>query len=59
MELSRRRSSNSDNLGGDWVEVAPLPAGVAVREVKDPDAPMLLLDPVAFWVLLGELKRRS
>ncbi|MCM4078289.1 DUF397 domain-containing protein [Paractinoplanes hotanensis] len=34
-----RKSSGS--LNGDCVEVAPLPDGVAVRDSKNPDGPML------------------
>jgi hypothetical protein len=32
---------STDSLNGDCVEVAPLPGGVAVRDSKNPDGPML------------------
>ena len=37
--LAWRKSSES--LNGDCVEVAPLPGGVAVRDSKNPNGPML------------------
>jgi len=39
-----RKSSYSGNNGGGCVEVARLPAVVAVRDSKDPDGPR-----PAFW----------
>jgi hypothetical protein len=32
---------STESLNGDCVEVASLPGGVAVRDSKDPDGPML------------------
>jgi hypothetical protein len=32
---------STESLNGDCVEVAPLPGGVAVRDSKNPDGPML------------------
>ena len=58
MELSWRRSSHSDNLGGNCVELAGLTEGVGVRDSKDPDGPKLLLAPTAFRALLTDLKNR-
>ncbi|SFN98963.1 MULTISPECIES: DUF397 domain-containing protein [Actinomadura] len=58
MELNWRRSSYSDNLGGNCVELAPIAGGVGVRDSKDPDGPRLLLDPSAFRALLTDLKQR-
>ena len=37
-----RKSSRSGHEGGECVEVAELAAGVAVRDSKDPDGPMLV-----------------
>ncbi|MFE9103887.1 DUF397 domain-containing protein [Actinomadura geliboluensis] len=53
------KAQQSNDHGGSCVEVAVPTEAVAVRDSKNPDAPMLLLDPVAFRVLLSELKRRS
>ncbi|GAA4224327.1 hypothetical protein GCM10022254_03510 [Actinomadura meridiana] len=58
MELTWRRSSHSDNLGGNCVEVATLTKSVHVRDSKDPDGPKLLLDPTAFRALLTHLKQQ-
>ncbi|NEA29797.1 DUF397 domain-containing protein [Actinomadura bangladeshensis] len=57
MELSWRRSSHSDNLGGNCVELAVSPKGVGVRDSKDPDGPKILLAPTAFRALLTDLKQ--
>jgi hypothetical protein len=44
LEWRWRRSSYSGNGGGNCVEVAPnLPGGVAVRDSKDPDGPVLII----------------
>ncbi|MFB4310654.1 DUF397 domain-containing protein [Actinomadura sp. GTD37] len=58
MELNWRKSSHSDNLGGNCVELAERPEGVGVRDSTDPDGPKLLLAPTAFRSLLTDLKRR-
>jgi hypothetical protein len=58
MELSWRRSSHSDNLGGNCVEVALLAEGVGVRDSKNPDGPKLVLTPATFRALLTDLKQR-
>ena len=58
MELSWRRSSHSDNLGGNCVELAALAKGVGVRDSKDPDGPKFLLEPTAFRALLTDLKQQ-
>ncbi|QKW34219.1 DUF397 domain-containing protein [Actinomadura sp. NAK00032] len=57
MELNWRRSSYSDNLGGNCVEVAPVAGGVGVRDSKVPGGSVILLGPVVFRALLAELKR--
>lgn len=44
MDLSRvtwRKASYSSSNGGACVEVAEIPAAVAVRDSKDPDGPKL------------------
>lgn len=56
MELSWRRSSHSDNLGGNCVELAAKPEGVGVRDSKDPDGPRLVLGLEAFRALLAGIK---
>ncbi|MEO3822588.1 DUF397 domain-containing protein [Actinomadura sp. B10D3] len=58
MELNWRRSSYSDNLGGNCVELAPTAHGVGVRDSKDPNGPKLLLDSAAFRAFLADIKRR-
>ncbi|WP_433467408.1 DUF397 domain-containing protein [Spirillospora sp. CA-128828] len=58
MELNWRRSSYSDNLGGNCVELAALVKGVGVRDSKDPDGPKLLLELAAFRALLTDLKQQ-
>ncbi|CAO5227744.1 DUF397 domain-containing protein [Frankia sp. AgKG'84/4] len=40
-ELAWRRSSYSNGAGGMCVEVAPLGAGIAVRDSKNPTGPVL------------------
>jgi hypothetical protein len=58
MELSWKRSSHSDNLGGNCVELAQVGEVVGIRDSKDPDGPKLLLAPAAFHVLLADLKQQ-
>ncbi|WP_433229683.1 DUF397 domain-containing protein [Actinomadura formosensis] len=41
------KSSYSGSNGGDCVELAGLPGAVAVRDSKDPDGPILLLNRAA------------
>lgn len=53
-----RRSSHSDNLGGNCVELAKLAGNVGVRDSKDPGGARLLLAPSTFRALLSDLKRR-
>ncbi len=44
-----RKSSYSNQEGGDCVEVAPgVPGVVPVRDSKVPDGPILLVSPSAF-----------
>ncbi|TDC60322.1 DUF397 domain-containing protein [Actinomadura sp. GC306] len=58
MELSWKKSSHSDNLGGNCVELASLAGGVGVRDSKNPDGPRLHLAPATFRALLTVLKER-
>jgi hypothetical protein len=51
-----RRSTHSDSSGGNCVEVAALPAVVAVRDSKDPDGPRLLLRRSAFASLTLKIR---
>ncbi|GAA1839790.1 DUF397 domain-containing protein [Actinomadura bangladeshensis] len=57
-ESGWRRSSHSDNLGGNCVELAELAGDVGVRDSRDPGGPKLLLDPPTFRALLSDLKRQ-
>ncbi|MFD8272948.1 DUF397 domain-containing protein [Streptomyces flaveolus] len=47
-----RKSSYSGDQGGECVEVAELPAAVAVRDSKDPTGPVLALAPTAYATFL-------
>ncbi|GAA4300917.1 DUF397 domain-containing protein [Actinomadura luteofluorescens] len=58
MELSWKKSSYSDNLGGNCVELAQLGEDVGIRDSQDPDGPKLLLAPTAFRALLADLKQQ-
>jgi len=51
-----RTSSYSGNNGGNCVQVATLPGTIAVRDSKDPDGPVLLLDPQAWHAFTTSLK---
>lgn len=46
--VSWRKSTRSDSEGGACVEVAGLPAIVAVRDSKHPDGPKLVFRLAAF-----------
>ncbi|MFL9653371.1 DUF397 domain-containing protein [Streptomyces sp. PB17] len=48
-----RRSSYSSDQGGECVEVAELPATVAVRDSKTPAGPALTLAPATFSAFVG------
>lgn len=50
-QVTWRKAQRSNDQGGECVEVAAFPKAIGVRDSKDPDGPMLLLDPVAFRVL--------
>jgi hypothetical protein len=51
-----RKSSRSNGTGGNCVEVAHLPAAVAVRDSKNPTGPALVLTPATFGAFLGTVK---
>jgi hypothetical protein len=51
-EIQWRKSSHSSDQGGECVEVAELPAAVAIRDSKDPAGPVLALAPAAFATFL-------
>jgi Domain of unknown function (DUF397) len=51
-----RKSSYSGNNGGNCVEVARLPAAIAVRDSKRSDGPVLLLNPQAWHAFIASLK---
>jgi hypothetical protein len=52
-----RKSSYSGSGGGQCVEVAAFPNGIAVRDSKNPDGPKLHLDHNAFAALLAHAKK--
>jgi hypothetical protein len=57
VDLSWRKSSYSGNGGGTCVEVASrLPGGIAVRDSKDPDGPVLALQPASWRALTDAIK---
>ncbi|WP_329409360.1 DUF397 domain-containing protein [Streptomyces sp. NBC_00704] len=43
-----RKSSHSGDQGGECVEVAALPAAIAVRDSKSPAGPVLTVEPAVF-----------
>jgi len=53
-----RKSSYSDNNGGDCVEAAPgfLPGEVPVRDSKDPEGPALIFGADAFAAFVTAVK---
>lgn len=54
-----RKSSRSNGLGGDCVEVADnLPGVVGVRDSKDPHGPVLTFTPAAWRSFLTYAKTR-
>jgi hypothetical protein len=60
MDLTRaewRKSSRSGDNGGNCVEVARnLPCGVAVRDSKNPDGPVLMLSKDAWASFITRLQ---
>jgi Domain of unknown function (DUF397) len=52
-----RKASYSGTNGGQCVEVATnVPDVVAVRDSKDPDGPVLVLDPAVWQAFTGRVK---
>ncbi len=56
VEVGWRTSSYSAN-GSACVEVAPAPAGVLVRDSKDPEGPTLAISTASWRVFLGAITR--
>jgi hypothetical protein len=56
VEVGRRTSSYTAN-GSACVEVAPAPAGVLVRDSKDPEGPTLAVPTAAWRLFLGAVAR--
>ncbi|WP_131743046.1 DUF397 domain-containing protein [Actinomadura roseirufa] len=54
-----RKSSRSDQHGGQCVEVAALAPVVAMRDSKDADGPVLGLNHAAFTALVTEIRAGS
>ncbi|TDC58295.1 DUF397 domain-containing protein [Actinomadura sp. KC345] len=48
-----RKSSYSNGLGGECVEVAVIPGCVLVRDSKDPNGPTIGLTPAAARALIS------
>lgn len=52
-----RKSSYSGNGGGDCVEVASnLPNAIAVRDSKNPDGAVLMIDPAEWRKFIADIK---
>ncbi|MFG2003686.1 DUF397 domain-containing protein [Spirillospora sp. NPDC048911] len=54
--LKWRKSSRSDDTGGQCVEVADLDASVAVRDSKDPDGPRLVFGAADWGAFAQRIK---
>ncbi len=55
--MNWRKSSYSSDPNGECVEVATLPGGVAVRDSKDPDGPVLRFTADEWRAFLARAKR--
>ncbi|MGW2306606.1 DUF397 domain-containing protein [Actinomadura luteofluorescens] len=53
-----RKSSYSNGMGGECVELAALPGRIYVRDSKDPDGPWLGLTVEAARGLLSQVRAR-
>ncbi|MGI5203881.1 DUF397 domain-containing protein [Spirillospora sp. CA-108201] len=53
-----RKSSYSNGMGGECVELAALPGGIFVRDSKDPDGPRLGLTKEAARALISQVRAR-
>ncbi|WP_026341214.1 DUF397 domain-containing protein [Actinomadura atramentaria] len=51
-----RKSSRSDEHGGECVEVAAVAAAVAMRDSKDPDGPKLVVNRSAFTEFIHQVE---
>lgn len=59
MDLSRaewRKASRSSSNGGACVEVARLPGIIAVRDSKNPDGPILTVEPAAWQSFTARIR---
>ncbi|MBV9446420.1 MAG: DUF397 domain-containing protein [Streptosporangiaceae bacterium] len=54
-----RKSSYSSGGGNACVEVAPASNSIAIRDSKDPDGGILVVDPGAFRDLTARIKQRG
>lgn len=57
--ITWRKSSHSDETGGQCVELAALPRAVAIRDSKAPGSGHLTLTPHTFATLLNHLKHNK
>jgi hypothetical protein len=53
-----RKSSYSNGMGGECVELAALPGRIFVRDSKDPDGPRLGLTVMAARDLMRQLREK-
>ncbi|WUH51146.1 DUF397 domain-containing protein [Streptomyces sp. NBC_00443] len=54
-----RRSSYSNGMGGECLEVATSPRTIAVRDSKAPTGPQLSLSPATWENFIGAISRTS
>jgi Domain of unknown function (DUF397) len=52
------RTSSRSNAGNDCVQIARTPAGIAIRDSKNPHQPHLTLSTAAFASLIAGIKQR-
>jgi hypothetical protein len=54
------KSSHSDDNGGDCIEIAPdIPGLVPVRDSKNPDGPVLVINRSAWLSFIGAVRSGS
>ncbi|WP_131738567.1 DUF397 domain-containing protein [Actinomadura roseirufa] len=58
-DISWRKASGSGENGGDCVELADLPEGVAVRDSKDPDGPTLITTRAHLRIAINTARNQS
>jgi hypothetical protein len=51
-----RKSTHSGSQSGECVEVAQVRHAIAVRDSKDPDGPVLILEPAQWHALRQHLR---